>query len=594
MRKVNYKSDFDFIMKLYSVLYDSTGKEAERIELPWPDYDWTATFWTSSKANAYTASCIGGVCVNCYNDNGKVHIVVNEHHMGLGTLKIEFKAELPRDIYPDNYQRNVIPAPLSIELVRGVGDLPNAMDAELLLPYIKGEAFTYSDFTAEQIADLQKPATDAATEVKATEKAVQEAEALREAEEKKRASAESERKAAEEKRVSAEQSRVTTEESRKTEETKRDNAESERAKAELARESAEQNRVTAEQGRADAEQSRVTAEGERSTAEQSREVAEQSRVSAESERVKAEQSRESAESDRQQSESNRAAQELNRVAAESARGTAEQTRQTQEQGRVSAEAARVTAEQNRATEFAGFADDIEEAKYKVFDDLWLTAVGTFGSIDHTHVEDGVSKPYYLNELWLTYKEAVKIFELGKLTNTDLNNRYAVENIRTVLPTSIIYSVASGSRVFMNSKIERVNLGIFIPDTSCFEGCVRLDTIVNMYSPNNSSDAKYHNEGIYKGCVKLKSIQGISRTFAYDFSLEDSPLIDLATLDLIVQKKWVGDAAKSMTITVHPDVYAKLTGDTTNEAAASLSADELAQWQAVLTAASAKNISFATV
>lgn len=50
----------------------------------------------------------------------------------------------------------------------------------------------------------------------------------------------------------------------------------------------------------------------------------------------------------------------------------------------------------------------------------------------------------------------------------------------------------------------------------------------------------------------------------------------------------------ITITVHPSVYAKLTGDTTNEAAAALTPEELAQWQQVLTDAVAKNISFATV
>ena len=48
-----------------------------------------------------------------------------------------------------------------------------------------------------------------------------------------------------------------------------------------------------------------------------------------------------------------------------------------------------------------------------------------------------------------------------------------------------------------------------------------------------------------------------------------------------------------TITVHADVYAKLTGDTTNEAAAALTAEELAQWQALLTKAAGKHIAFAS-
>ena len=51
---------------------------------------------------------------------------------------------------------------------------------------------------------------------------------------------------------------------------------------------------------------------------------------------------------------------------------------------------------------------------------------------------------------------------------------------------------------------------------------------------------------------------------------------------------------TVTITVHKNIYAKLTGDTTNAAAAALSEDELAQWTALIDQAAAKNIQFATV
>ena len=134
MATKNYQSDFNFILKLYTVLKDKDGKEVSRTELSWPDYDWTAKFWTSSKPNAYTASCIGGVCTNCRNSDGKVLIVVNDHHMGLGTLKVDFKAEFPRELYPDGSERNVVPGDLDIELVRGAGDFPSDFEAELLLP----------------------------------------------------------------------------------------------------------------------------------------------------------------------------------------------------------------------------------------------------------------------------------------------------------------------------------------------------------------------------------------------------------------------------------------------------------------------------
>lgn len=68
-------------------------------------------------------------------------------------------------------------------------------------------------------------------------------------------------------------------------------------------------------------------------------------------------------------------------------------------------------------------------------------------------------------------------------------------------------------------------------------------------------------------------------------------LSLASISFLV--KWASNTTP-ITITVHADVYAKLTGDTTNEAAAALTTEELAQWAEVLTNAAAKNISFATV
>lgn len=51
----------------------------------------------------------------------------------------------------------------------------------------KGDAFTYADFTPDQIATLQKPATDIAAEVKAAEEARAAAEGERQAAETERA-----------------------------------------------------------------------------------------------------------------------------------------------------------------------------------------------------------------------------------------------------------------------------------------------------------------------------------------------------------------------------------------------------------------------
>lgn len=131
MRKVNYKSDFDFRMKLK----DASGKE-----VPFPECDWDAIFWTSSKPNAYRASCIGGEYVNCFREaDGSIHFVFDSHRMGKGTLHWEPHFRFPNGIYPDGIQDQFRKAQLGIELVDGDGDEPTEAEIEYTLPYIKGD-----------------------------------------------------------------------------------------------------------------------------------------------------------------------------------------------------------------------------------------------------------------------------------------------------------------------------------------------------------------------------------------------------------------------------------------------------------------------
>ena len=76
----------------------------------------------------------------------------------------------------------------------------------------------------------------------------------------------------------------------------------------------------------------------------------------------------------------------------------------------------------------------------------------------------------------------------------------------------------------------------------------------------------------------------------NFDIPSLKSISLSSMQYMVNNS---TATSSITVTVHPDVYAKLTGDTTNAAAAALTSDELAQWTALATTANSKNISFAT-
>lgn len=86
----------------------------------------------------------------------------------------------------------------------------------------KGDALRYSDLTAEQIAELKKPATDAAAGVNKVNNEFKQLKASVETAEKKRADAESERGQTESERKTSETERKEAETRRKTAEQKRE------------------------------------------------------------------------------------------------------------------------------------------------------------------------------------------------------------------------------------------------------------------------------------------------------------------------------------------------------------------------------------
>ncbi len=215
-----------------------------------------------------------------------------------------------------------------------------------------------------------------------------------------------------------------------------------------------------------------------------------------------------------------------------------------------------------------------KAKKRLFIDLWNEACGTYGKYDPANAPD-TDHPFYLNTLWLTYEEALDIYDAGVMTNDNHTLFYCGCNIKTHLPSHIKYSVITGSNSFRSSLVEFVDMGLLVPGPGCFAYCSKLKT-AKIYAPaaaNNSAPFAF------QGCYALEEIS-IGFVYARSFSLADSPLINLASLQGIIGKAQAGSAA--MTITVHPDIYAKLT-DETNE-----------EWHKVLTDAADKNINFATI
>lgn len=127
---VNYRSEFDLFLRLR----DKAGND-----LGWPSFDWRAEFYTWSPAAAFTASCIGGVCTNCREDNGRIRVIFDNHHLTHGRLHVRFTAELPDSDYPDGLRRHVVPATLAVELVKGPAtcQCPQTVEADIYLSVLR-------------------------------------------------------------------------------------------------------------------------------------------------------------------------------------------------------------------------------------------------------------------------------------------------------------------------------------------------------------------------------------------------------------------------------------------------------------------------
>ena len=144
--------------------------------------------------------------------------------------------------------------------------IKNAQGEWESVPVIKGDPFIYSDFTPEQIAELQRPATDAAADATEVVAGIEQdalafqqtATTLINNKMNDVDTAEGLRNTAETTRGQNEQGRVIAEGTRQQNETARGNAEDDREDAEALRLSAEITRVQNEQARITAESTRQT------------------------------------------------------------------------------------------------------------------------------------------------------------------------------------------------------------------------------------------------------------------------------------------------------------------------------------------------
>jgi tetrahydromethanopterin S-methyltransferase subunit B len=425
----------------------------------------------------------------------------------------------------------------------------------------RGKAFEYSDFTEEQIKELQEPARAMIDALDTLDKAVTANEQQRINNENTRVSSENARKESESLRKSAEDTRASNEEARKKAETGRASAEDNRVKAEQSRVESESNRVKAENTRVEKENERQTAENTRDTNEQSRKEAETNRVTAEEGRVT----------------------EFNRLKSESETATQNATEQAD-------------YAKQQGDNVAGTVNEIKTAQ-----DELTTSINNLTTILNT--QQGNRALYVA--AGAVYNQNTGFYELNGLTDiteeqmreiyVQTNPTKRVADLCSVLNASSIrtnfpflnrggYKNIDCYAAFANcTNLEVVAFGArdrdnFFPSRIiyAFINCIKLREIKSVL--NVTSLESYNNKFLntFSACRALEKI--LILNLKDNISFPDSPLLSLESLQYLIT-----NAANTspITVTVHAGVYAKIQDETN------------AEWHALIETAAAKQITFAT-
>lgn len=237
----------------------------------------------------------------------------------------------------------------------------------------------------------------------------------------------------------------------------------------------------------------------------------------------------------------------------------------------------------------------DSAKRAVFNDMFNLAAGSDGGYKPSEAPDP-AKPYLLNTLWLSYEEAVKIYAINGADagryQPNISKRYShysgaplVNSVRT------LFKVCGHSQYygmfFGDVELEVVNVDISGNLTWVFRSNSKLKTVLGTVEISEVTSG----DNLIWDCALLEDVnlKGLRK----NIRMRGCPKLSLATMQYLVDNASTAiTAGKPVVVTVHADVFAKLTGDMTNEAAAALTDDEKTAWAAVLTAATSKYISFA--
>lgn len=241
----------------------------------------------------------------------------------------------------------------------------------------------------------------------------------------------------------------------------------------------------------------------------------------------------------------------------------------------------------------------DSAKMRLFIDQWNAAwkvSGTvYGKYDPENAPDA-KHPFMGNDVWMTYEEAILVMEYS--SGFSAYQRIALVNIpiKTLLPIPLnlydTYVDIMGMRELRAIRFieNRGNAQVISQQPWFIPSCGNLTRIEGTFNISNMDSSACWRFLRNSDNIKEFRASGLNK----HLNLITNSKLSLATMQYLVDNASTAiTAEKPVVVTVHADVFAKLTGDMTNEAAAALTDDEKTAWAAVLTAATSKYISFAT-
>lgn len=145
VRHINYKSDFVLRERFRNAQGETVGL---------PEVDFVLRYWVKT-GRVFEASRTDGEYTNCVADGDALLVMFKDHNLGEGELKHELHLTLDNALFADGRQNVFYPEKLNIQLWQWKSDSDSVMECDTLAAYTRGNAFTYADFTPEQLAALK-------------------------------------------------------------------------------------------------------------------------------------------------------------------------------------------------------------------------------------------------------------------------------------------------------------------------------------------------------------------------------------------------------------------------------------------------------